>query len=113
MIPWKLWNGYGPRHDGKMLVERIGPEGQGMFAGLTGAEGKDIMGTESDLMLAASAPALLAVCKSLLAARYTGGHCVWCGNYPDDDNDILGRNIKHAAECPAVQAAILIAQARP
>jgi len=46
--PWKLWNGYGPLHDGKYAVRRIGPDA-GMFDGLTGSGDADIVGTHDNL----------------------------------------------------------------
>jgi len=52
--PWKLWNGYGPLSDGKYAVSRIGPA-TGMFDGLTGSGGADIVGTKDDLEFVAIA----------------------------------------------------------
>jgi len=62
---WKLWNGYGPlEKDGLMRVERIGPE----KGGLTGSEGRDIVGSKVHLEL---------VCNSInaLAMSDTTNHC--------------------------------------
>ena len=47
--PWKLWNGYGPLPGGKYAVARIGPDSGGLFDGLVGSEGHDIIGTKEDL----------------------------------------------------------------
>lgn len=58
--PWLLWNGYKTLRPAESAVERIGPRpinGQYMFVGLVGAEGRDILGREADLEFVANAPA--------------------------------------------------------
>ena len=67
--PWKLWNGYGPLPGGKYAVARIGPDSGGLFDGLVGSEGHDIIGTKEDLEYVVQAvnshDALLAAMEAL------------------------------------------------
>ena len=116
--PWKLWNGYGPLPDGRYAVSRIGPDG--MYNGLVGSEGHDIIGTQDDLEYVVtcynSHNALLAVLKEVeFVGKRPGfwGLCPWC-NGLDGPIELNGKHgladdhYGHKAACMR-QAAIAAA----